>query len=346
MKRVLIVSPFPPSIIGGVSISTQRLVDSLNKENLHIYKFDIRYKNNRYNNSKLLKLIKFLSLVVYLLVHKRYDVIHFHISGSILRMIVTIYRPLFSKKTKFISTLHGDASNLINEKYGKKCLKGFDEFICVKKGDSIILSKFFKGIIHEIPAFIPPVINDDYEQAIPSEVSKFINKDNKKIILWNGSVICSNQFSDLYGLEDTVDTFIKLMEQNKDVKLILMILGEGRNKEEFSIFNRVKEKADRYKNNILLFKVNNSELWPILKKSDLFIRSAKTDGDALSVREALCLMTPVVATDVAPRPSGTILYSNKDDLLQKLLHFNFDEKPEHLDNTKVISKITSIYNSI
>ena len=42
-------------------------------------------------------------------------------------------------------------------------------------------------------------------------------------------------------------------------------------------------------------------------RSDLFLRTTQYDGDAISVREALWLGTPVIATDNGMRPAGVRL---------------------------------------
>ena len=50
----------------------------------------------------------------------------------------------------------------------------------------------------------------------------------------------------------------------------------------------------------------------LIKYSDLVLRPTCTDGDALTVREALFLGKPVIASDIVSRPEGTILFKNRD----------------------------------
>jgi glycosyltransferase involved in cell wall biosynthesis len=64
------------------------------------------------------------------------------------------------------------------------------------------------------------------------------------------------------------------------------------------------------------------ELWPLLRKINLLLRPTKSDGDALSIREALFFRIPVISSDVVPRPEGTIIYklNSREDLLEKTIY--------------------------
>ena len=50
----------------------------------------------------------------------------------------------------------------------------------------------------------------------------------------------------------------------------------------------------------------------VVHAADVLVRPTLTDGDALSVREALALGRRVVASDVAPRPRGVVLFRSGD----------------------------------
>jgi len=57
-----------------------------------------------------------------------------------------------------------------------------------------------------------------------------------------------------------------------------------------------------------------------MRKVNVFVRPTHFDGDATSVREALALSVPVVASDTDFRPEGVMLFrrGDVDDLMQKL----------------------------
>jgi hypothetical protein len=50
----------------------------------------------------------------------------------------------------------------------------------------------------------------------------------------------------------------------------------------------------------------------LIEQADIVLRPTNTDGDALTIREALYLNKTVIASDVVKRPSGTILFKSRD----------------------------------
>ena len=53
--------------------------------------------------------------------------------------------------------------------------------------------------------------------------------------------------------------------------------------------------------------LDNPQALAVIREADVFVRPTSSDGDSVSVREALTLGVPCVATDVAVRPPGTTL---------------------------------------
>jgi glycosyltransferase involved in cell wall biosynthesis len=58
-----------------------------------------------------------------------------------------------------------------------------------------------------------------------------------------------------------------------------------------------------------------------MRNLTVFVRPTYTDGDSISVREALALRIPVVASDAAYRPQGVLRFvkGNVHDFVEKLL---------------------------
>ena len=91
----------------------------------------------------------------------------------------------------------------------------------------------------------------------------------------------------------------------------------------------------------------------VINMCDLFIRPTNTDGDALSIREALTLQKPAIASDVCKRPKGTILFKNRniEDLFIKITDVinNYDEYRTKIKNIEFednAKKILEVYKKI
>jgi glycosyltransferase involved in cell wall biosynthesis len=130
-KRILLVSPFPP-YIGGVSVSVQRLYDHLRYSGYEPVKYNTQILNKRYN-LKALKFLKYLALPFYLMLNRRFDVIHFHVSKMMPKIYVSAWRRFFSSKTRFVITIHGEIHDAFMNDIGRLALEGFDRIICVKQ---------------------------------------------------------------------------------------------------------------------------------------------------------------------------------------------------------------------
>ena len=93
---------------------------------------------------------------------------------------------------------------------------------------------------------------------------------------------------------------------------------------------------------------NAFEYWKI---SDVFIRPTTTDIEGISVKEALWVNTPAIASDVCERPAGTLLFENRNylDLKDKVLKIYKKDKYETIDFREnvpdVVNEILKIYNS-
>jgi glycosyltransferase involved in cell wall biosynthesis len=77
---------------------------------------------------------------------------------------------------------------------------------------------------------------------------------------------------------------------------------------------------DLGKHAVCIGQVSHERCLGFLQKADVVIRSTFTDGDAITVREALDLGIPVVASDTDFRPDGVTLFRKGDarDLRVKL----------------------------
>ena len=84
------------------------------------------------------------------------------------------------------------------------------------------------------------------------------------------------------------------------------------------------------------------------KISDVFMRTTNTDGNSVSVLEALSVGTPVIATDCVERPTECILVKtrNMDDLLEKTIYVleNLESEKKKLTNSSFKGYAEDLYD--
>ena len=311
--RILEVAPFPPEL-GGISVSVQRLYDKLQTESdLDVHKYSLNAFLPTIFGHKIGVLLKFAWLFIYALFSRRFDLVHFHVSGYLRRRVISVLFPIVSPRSKMVFTVHGDMENVLKEDRDLKEFNSVDSIIVVKIGDSKLFPKLFNGRVYEIPAFIFPDTNKPL--SLPDELSFFLVND-KPIVLMCGSIVISEQYNDLYGFGDCVELYNSLKAIGIDVKMLMVCTGykyEHEKKYHDGILRQIENEND-----IMLYD-SKMEFWPILNKCDIFIRPTKTDGDALSIREALYMNKIVLTSNVVKRPNDVVVYSDKEDMLQKMI---------------------------
>jgi glycosyltransferase involved in cell wall biosynthesis len=110
-----------------------------------------------------------------------------------------------------------------------------------------------------------------------------------------------------YGEDVLLDGFVRVRQRFDAAALI--VYGPGTRSETF-----VAEVERRGLRGAVycLGELERERALAVVAQSDLFVRPSRADGDAISVREALALGRPVVASNVGNRPPGTRLFAAGD----------------------------------
>jgi glycosyltransferase involved in cell wall biosynthesis len=110
-----------------------------------------------------------------------------------------------------------------------------------------------------------------------------------------------------YGFDLLVSGLVRLSRRYPSFGCLVMGSGEQLAEAE----KRVLDSG--LKDNILLLgDVDHEICLALLSRCDVFLRPTLADGDSISVREALSLGIPTVASRVGTRPAGTILFQSGD----------------------------------
>jgi glycogen(starch) synthase len=118
-----------------------------------------------------------------------------------------------------------------------------------------------------------------------------------------------------YGFDLLISAIEKLRVHYPSVGCLVMGSGEQESGarelvRKFGLDNHIR----------LLGDVNHAQCLALISRSDVFLRTTSLDADSISVREALALGVPVVASRVGTRPPGVILFQPGDvtDLVPKI----------------------------
>jgi len=160
-------------------------------------------------------------------------------------------------------------------------------------------------------AFLPPPLEEENKilDTYKTELMDFIKEKNPLIIANGSSIIFFNNV-DLYGLDMCIELTAKLKKDYPNLGFLFALANKNRNapylKKMMLLIKKLKIEDNFY------FLSGHNELWPIFKKSDLLVRPTNTDGDSISIREALYFKTSVVASDVTSRPKECYIFKNRD----------------------------------
>ena len=270
----------------------------------------------------------------------------------IIKIYIGFFNRLLFKNRKKVLTIHGESKDLFDHKWVRDhkfifmhkylpklslmalSLNSFDVIICVKKGDKEYLKA--KGVnkpVLEVPAFIFPF--DDELTIIPKYILDFISS-KKFVISANASLIQFYDHKDLYGIDMCIDLIEMLNANKKDIGMVFCLPSIN----DALYFNKLQNLIiDKGIERNFLFVNEKIELYPIIQRSQLFLRPTNTDGDAVSIREALLYKTPTIASDICVRPKGTILFKTRDinDLYNKTVDVinNYEKAKERLGSIEL-----------
>jgi glycosyltransferase involved in cell wall biosynthesis len=106
-----------------------------------------------------------------------------------------------------------------------------------------------------------------------------------------------------YDLRLQIDMLETLREGQREAGLI--IIGSGSLDADLREYLATKAYSEHV---LLAGDIPHSSTLDAISRCDVMLRTTLYDGDSISVREALHLGTPVVATDTGMRPAGVHLF--------------------------------------
>lgn len=315
--KVSIVGSIPPPV-GGISIHIKRIqrVLEINGIESCVYN-ESGWGNEKGNIHPISRYRSFVFKIPFI----KTDLLHIHSIDMKLRILLGVYK-LFGKK--IILTIHGESlsdqlktSNSLMRFLLRMSLKKIDKVICVNESllDELILLGMDNSNMVVIPGYIHPKEYREDIVAIPKDVHSFI-EESPFLITANGCIRFYKD-EDLYGVDMLINMMYKLKNQGIRAHLLFALLDkESQTEEEREYYKELQDRLHELdlEDIFMFYEVENTELYPILQKSQLFIRPTNTDGLGVSIAEALYYNVPSVASNVCNRPQGTILFQSRNNL--------------------------------
>jgi len=318
MKRLLYIGPAPQNT-GGISIHIRRLSSLVKDDYLIDYVDEGHNKFDGVFNLRSGNIFKYIGKVI------KADVVHIHSGTWLLRAFhILVCKLLFRKK--ILVTIHRDPNIEPHIRLTKRLLRKCNYAILVNKEglESMNCDSKCKYVL--LPAFLPP--NMDEEPSLPLEIEKWIGAVRKK---HNRFLMCSNAWNlvihngeDLYGLDMCIDAMSHL---DNHYYLLFIVASNTDQVERMEEYKR-KIKDNHLEDNIMIWE-RPASFVRVIAECDLVLRATNTDGDAVSIREAMFFGKPVLASDIVKRPEGVILFKTRDteDMLNKICCIETQKKP-------------------
>jgi len=322
MKKydIAVIGGYPPPI-GGVSVHVERLIKKLDSKPIDyiLYNTSVNGIKTDYNifniNNLKLWLIKYFFCCNDKIIHcqdRNWYLV------SILCLIKVVH------KSKLLLTLHSFRENPEEFNIFKKLcfsysIKNVDHFISVGKNEKnkLVKNGCDKNKISIIPAYLKPQYKETDDRLISDYVWEFMKKNDFNIAANAYKVLFYNN-EDLYGIDMCIEVCRRLKKQYVDKKIgfVFCLPDIG----DYEYYNKLKQEISKLEiDDKFLFVNDLIPLYPIIRKCNLFLRPTNTDGDSISIREALSYKVPVIASDAVERPEGTIIFKSRniDDLYTK-----------------------------
>ena len=146
------------------------------------------------------------------------------------------------------------------------------------------------------PAYLPTTVREAPEIEPPRELARFFSAHRPLLVT-------SLAFRPEYGFPVLLEALRTLGERHPRLGCVVLGGGEGE-----AQARREVAASDVDSRLLLAGDLPHSLCLAVVSRADLFVRATLRDGDAVSVREAIALGVPVVASDVGHRPPEVRLF--------------------------------------
>lgn len=343
--HVLQLGPYPPPE-GGVSRNMLAIRDGLVRTGakcsiIATSRSDAsRNEENVYHPRSAAELLKLLFSI-------DFNVLHLHVGGDIDRRILALAAAAaIAARKRSVLTVHSGAFPLSATAKAANpmsvrglILRQFGRLIAVNDDLADVYKRF--GVAEDrIRKILPFALTQpDPTIQVPEDIDAFF-RSHSPILLAVG------------GLERDYDPLLQVRAMETVASEMpnagLVIVGDGSMRE--TVKNAIST-SSAGSSIFLAGNVDHAVTLHLIEQADVVLRTTLFDGDAISIREALFLRTPVIATDNGMRPEGVHLMPVGDekklvDLIQAIATRSKGPRSTASSDLSNIDKVIDLYHEL
>ncbi len=213
----------------------------------------------------------------------------------------------------------------------------YRRIVCVNDAirDALESTGAFKGRLAVAPAYLG---SEGSRQEIEAGLAAWMDAHSP---LLSTAVF----FRPEYGVDVLIEALARLREHHPSLGCVVMGSGDKTQAEKTIRESGLSENVK------LLGDVDHETCLAVMERSDVFVRPTLADGDSISVREAVALGVPVVASRVGTRPGGVRLFEPRDAAAMVAQIESAIESPETTQEDTLrqngsMSRLLEIYREI
>jgi glycogen synthase len=343
--RILQLGPFPPPH-GGVQTNLVAIRRFLLDRGIPCAVINIT-RHRKPDQDEVYYPASALQLIV-LLLRLRYDIIHLHVGGILSQRVLRlglVCTMLPARKTVFTFHSGGYPSMPEGRSTGANSFAG----IVLRRFDRVIgvnqeIMDFFQKLRvsqDRVQLILPHAFLDENLSGglLPEPLETFMAQHRPVFI-------SAGQLEPEYDLALQIRVLGSVREKFPQAGLVM--LGQGTLERQL----RGLIQSQDYAEHVLLYgDIAHAHAMQAIARASIMLRTTLYDGDAISVREALHLGTPVIATDNGMRPEGVHLIPKENpeglrQAIEQVLSSKREVRPDPISDESNLEAVLRVYQEL